>query len=605
MSTKTLRKRIALVAVTALGAGLLSVAAVPSANAAVPDTGTLAIATTASNTGSAVTGSGDVASMKSVGWITATSTTGLGTSGNTIITTGGAATGLVYAGAKIAFSASSSDTSGDSLGVVVTGGTLGDLASTGGTGHSGTVSVNGSLTTAADVQLLTTMTTLYGVFNVSAAAGSQATITVYKGTGIAGTTTATNGTLVGTWTLTVAAASAAGVVSLADSSIYQQASTSAGIQASGTNAYDTSSRIDNGKVGIIYVNLKDAYTSPVTTGTVAVTATNSAYVNLVKTADLAAANSYAATTSFDSDTLGAGTGYIYVKQPVANTAGTTTVTITHNGSVLATKTLNWNGDIATLAVDTANSTANFANGADEASCSGCIVYMAKDAAGNIVNLTALPVIGSGSTGALVGASIGTTVNTTSGVLQTAALGEGYVSLVIPSSALHGAGSYRLKVTNSAGVAIYSAVQNVTVSNGDTDSFVVSWNKAAYAPGEIATVTYTLKDAYGNLMADLTPATGWAGAVGTTTELVSVGTACSASKYTVGGSFTCKYGVGNVAGAYSYSFDLDTETSQSATIGSITITGSGVTNADVLKAIVSLIASINKQIAALQKALLKK
>ncbi len=33
--------------------------------------------------------------------------------------------------------------------------------------------------------------------------------------------------------------------------------------------------------------------------------------------------------------------------------------------------------------------------------------------------------------------------------------------------------------------------------------------------------------------------------------------------------------------------------------------SGVSNADVLKAIVSLIASINKQIAALQKALLKK
>jgi hypothetical protein len=34
MSTKTLRKRIALVAVSALGAGLLSVVAVPSANAA-------------------------------------------------------------------------------------------------------------------------------------------------------------------------------------------------------------------------------------------------------------------------------------------------------------------------------------------------------------------------------------------------------------------------------------------------------------------------------------------------------------------------------------------------------------------------------------------
>ena len=39
--------------------------------------------------------------------------------------------------------------------------------------------------------------------------------------------------------------------------------------------------------------------------------------------------------------------------------------------------------------------------------------------------------------------------------------------------------------------------------------------------------------------------------------------------------------------------------------SVTSVSTGVTNADVLKAIVSLIASINKQIAALQKALLKK
>jgi len=40
MSTKTLRKRIALVAVSALGAGLLSVVAVPSANAAIATSAT-------------------------------------------------------------------------------------------------------------------------------------------------------------------------------------------------------------------------------------------------------------------------------------------------------------------------------------------------------------------------------------------------------------------------------------------------------------------------------------------------------------------------------------------------------------------------------------
>ena len=47
--------------------------------------------------------------------------------------------------------------------------------------------------------------------------------------------------------------------------------------------------------------------------------------------------------------------------------------------------------------------------------------------------------------------------------------------------------------------------------------------------------------------------------------------------------------------------------QAATTASVTVksTSASVTNADVLKAIVSLIASINKQIAALQKALLKR
>jgi len=605
MSTKTLRKRIALVAVSALGAGLLSVVAAPSANAAIPDTGTLFIASTATTTGKVVADK-DATLAYSIGFITATSTTGLGALGNGYQLTGGAATGLVYAGAKIAFSASSSTTSADSLGVVVTGGAVDELAASGSTGHAATITTSGDRTIVAAVQTLTTMTTLKGSFNISAAAGTTATLTVYKGTGITGVTTATNGTLVGTWTFTVAAGSAAGVVSLADSSVFQQASTTAGIAASGTNAYDTSSRINNGSVGIIWVNLKDAYTSAVQTGTVTVTATNSAPVNIVDTT--AAADSYAATTSFDSSTCGTdGTCYIYVKQPVANTAGSSTVTITHNGTVLATKTLNWNGDIASLEVVAADSSANFANGhAEDTTSDGDIVYKIKDAAGNILNVSALPTMGSGSTGALVGASIGTTVNVTSGVLQTAAVGYGVVQMVIPESALNGAGTYRLKTTNSAGVSIYSAVQKATVSNGDTDSHAIAWDKKSYAPGEIAVVTVTLKDAYGNLMADGTMATGWTAAVGTTTELTAVGTACSATaSYVLGGSFTCKYGVGNVAGSYSYSFDLTTATPQAATVGSIAITGSGVTNADVLKAIVSLIASINKQIAALQKALLKK
>ena len=50
---------------------------------------------------------------------------------------------------------------------------------------------------------------------------------------------------------------------------------------------------------------------------------------------------------------------------------------------------------------------------------------------------------------------------------------------------------------------------------------------------------------------------------------------------------------------------DTDTAAKTVQYKIASTSTAVSNADVLKAIVSLIASINKQIAALQKALLKK
>jgi hypothetical protein len=76
MSTKTLRKRIALVAVTALGAGLLSVVAVPSANALAGDVtaNTLWLASTNSTTASPVltAAGGDTAADKSKGFLAIT-----------------------------------------------------------------------------------------------------------------------------------------------------------------------------------------------------------------------------------------------------------------------------------------------------------------------------------------------------------------------------------------------------------------------------------------------------------------------------------------------------------------------------------------------------
>jgi len=625
MSTKTLRKRIALVAVSALGAGLLSVVAVPSASAAVGLAGTVTASASTLYVSSTASTSGEgsanqtLSSASSSGWVSKTSTNGTSSGGGFTLTGGIAGTGVVLAGAKLAVAVSSDDTAtaaGTSF--VVTGGTLSSvsaIAYDGSVTTTLTPSVNGSSNTAVVLQAGTSRAGMIGRFNISAAAGTTATIAAYSGTGVDDTTTATSGALIGMWTFTVASASASGVYSPTYSSIYTQTAITKGTTAGGAagtyvGTYDVSSRIDNGKAGVIVYQLADAYGSVVNTGTLAATATNGATVNIVDAGADAVSGVYAATTSFKSQALSSNwyNGYILVNQPAAGVAGSTTVTITHDGAVLATKTLNWNGDIASITYDADNSNNIFADGATEEDDYGWsgILYVAKDAAGNALNLTTLPTLSSG-TGALVAASLGTTQNTTSGVLQSAAAGYGTATMIVPTSALNGAGTYKLKLTNSAGVAIYSAVINATVSNGGLNSFAASWDKASYAPGEIAVLTVSGKDVYGNAIADGTAAAGLSLTVAgsATAGFTSVGTACTAATAFYGGKFTCKYAA-NTEGAWSYSVDVTTATAQSATVGANKITaGGGVSNADVLKAIVSLIASINKQIAALQKALLKK
>jgi hypothetical protein len=82
---------------------------------------------------------------------------------------------------------------------------------------------------------------------------------------------------------------------------------------------------------------------------------------------------------------------------------------------------------------------------------------------------------------------------------------------------------------------------------------------------------------------------------------------------VDGAATFKFTVGGntavTAGSYNALVDYPTLTAANATIQTVAYkvsTGdTGVTNAEVLKSIVALIASINKQIQALQKLILKR
>jgi hypothetical protein len=609
MSTKTMKQRIALVAVSALSAGVLSFVSAPAANAAYATgaaTGELYINTTNSTTGAAILDTGAYsATVRSVGWIAETSTTASGTTTGGRLTTSGAYTANVFAGAQIAFSASNTATNADGVSVVVTGGTLDRVATT-----SGTLSLNGART-IADVDGGTD-DTLYGVFTVSAAAGSTATIAAYSGTGVTNLTP-TAGALLGLWTLTVVPASTVGVYDAGESTVTQQPCIAKADTSASALSYDTTSRCANGNVGVIYVDLEDSYASDVSGGVLAATATNGSNV-YIEGSSIDANDAYQAVTAFDTETA-ADTNWIVVTQPVANTAGSTTVTITYQGAVVGTKTINWGGDVAKLTVVAASSSSVMNNGASESLLStgvNTVIYAATDAAGNILTLTSQPSV-TGATGSMVGASTSTTTTATIAAVQTSSRGYGYTTINHPGgSALRGAGSYKLKLTNSAGATITSDEVKVVVSLGSTASFTASWDKAVYNPGDIAELTITLKDAYGNLMATGTTMAGLtAGLIPPGTAAAGfgqVGSTCVNDSTVTAGVRTCKYGAGNVAGSYNWSVDLDTAggANQSPVVGSISISaGSAVSNADVLKSIVALIASINKQIQALQKLILKR
>jgi len=625
MSIKTIKQRIALVAVTALTAGMFTVVSAPVAKAesgAWMTPSSLLLMTRADTDGAAdvLTAAQMSAALApnagtSVGWVSDTSSTtsanqaaftgaGTSTTYGTSIVGGLARTGVVLAGAKLSFAVTSATSVSTTVGVsvVVTGGTIGSLVTT-----SETLSLNGSQTQASIfTNQIAGNQSIAGTFTVSATAGQTATIAAYSGTGITGSTTRTAGDLIGIWTLTVAAASASGVYSAADSNVSQQPCIQYSEGSSATNSFDTTSRCANGRVGVVYVSLVDAYAAAVTGGTLAATVSGGA-VNVLAAYSTVSGDNYGATSAFDSATA-TSRNYVLVTQPTANTAGSSTVTITYNGTVVGTKTINWGGDVASIAVDPANSATVIGNGVSTTSSGTSyalnVVYVYKDAAGNVLSGLTPTLVD--ATGSMIGASLSTSSETTITVPQSSSLGYGASTINHPggsATANFGAGSYRIQVLNGAGTAVKSQVVNVTVASTTTHTFSASFDKASYAPGDIATLTIEAKDSGGRLMPTGKTIPGLV--ISTGSGLVVTGTACDSASTFKAGIKKCTFAVGNTAGSYSWSVALTSGSSQDPVIGSVKVVDGAVSNAEVLKSIVALIASINKQIAALQKLILKR
>jgi hypothetical protein len=422
-------------------------------------------------------------------------------------------------------------------------------------------------------------------------------------------------TVVETYTITVVAKCGGDSLSVADS-YYRAVATSSVTAGFVTTNVDDSGSTDVATQGYSYIalDLRDAYGQPLSTaGALIATATNGAFVNI----DSDAAGT--ATTAVKATTAGSAT-FVRVDTPTAGTPITTAVSVTFNGTAVVTKTITLRGHAKSIEVTdvTVGKSGTSVSDATTAGA-GTFLYRFKDAAGNVVpggvvgataatGLTTLVTAAAGGTGA-AGA-----VSRTGGTAGAAAASP----TTTTGATSYGDGKYTCTGSTKSGsakiaVAGYNANLDLVTSNvftatcgGALDTWTISTDKASYAPGEIGTLTVTGKDANGAMVTDIAALTGVSGSATIGGGATWVTAPAEADTFTSGVK-TYKFLVGNTVGSYAASLTITgaTDTAAKTLQYKVASSGTTVTNEDILKSIVSLIASINKQIQALQKLILKR
>jgi len=569
MSTKTLRKRIAVVAVSALTAGLFSVVSTPAANADLITN--CNIHNNAANGGPAVTAT-NLAANKSNGIIA----TNCASTPNALLQTATMyATGTITVG-----SASAAQTAAR---ISVSGGTI--------AGSFGNGSTPGTITTAVDKSRVDIADAGAGNTNQLAAQvvpNSGATTMVISGWD-AYTSTASAAWVV---TVTIAAANLAGVATAADSSIAftgadGDAATS---DVAGKNAATSRTPL------YLNVQLNDVYGNDVTTSGLVVEVSSGAIVGLSANTGavggLTSANSTIAITSAVSPA----DINIRVQEATVGKGWSGTVKVTWNGIVIGTKSGTILGDIAKITVTPAKIGKNDGN-----ATAAAFDYQATDANGTIVPLAhgSLTLNASSESG-IVSAAVGTVTNSSS------AAGKGSITCV---SGATGKSTVTMQFILPSGTVIKSTPAVFSCA-GAAVVYTASLDKASYSQGEIATLTVKFFDAKGNPANSSDAVTANPNdAVISANQMTLVSAYTNAQTADVNGSATFTLTVGTASGVVAGSYNAIVSFPTLNTVGknqsvAYTVTApNSVSFTEVLKSVVALIASINKQIQALQKLIL--
>ena len=619
MSTKTLRKRISLVAVTALTAGVLSVVAAPVANAniaaltnAVPTDNFVNVAVGSNTTGAAIVGLTDAGgagapnfTARSLGLLykdasstTAQTATVASTGALVLYTLADASTNIAFVASGGAFGVTPGDqsTSTAALTPVMSEDKkrimlLPGAAATG-------VAVSWSTTTVGTYTL--------SVYQSTATTNIQGTDITY----------ATSGTLIGGITVSVVASSAGGTVVPSNSTCVTDIETGAL-----TTTADSTATASNGKAWYIKYALRDAYLSNMDSGNLVATATNGALIS-IGSGTAQAAGTTSTAVQYGTGALNTAFSAIRVDQPTAGAPLTTTVTLTFNGVTVCTKTVTIRGAADKMIISkvgvadiTGSSGATAApvgwlNDGTQAARAGHFYILLTDSAGNIATPAANTEFSPSA------ASLTTTVTDI-------AVAAGAVATSVSSSSAHqytvgtftcgptaGQSKVTLNHTSAATGKVISASFDARCADNPY-TYSASFDKASYRQGEIATLTLKFLDSKGNL-ANSVNAVGASQIILPMMTLVSAtgaATALTDGKGEITYTLTVGTSTGMTAGTYTGIIDFTALTAVAATKQTPTYTvttgGDTTTNADVLKSIVALIASINKQIQALQKLILKR
>jgi hypothetical protein len=298
------------------------------------------------------------------------------------------------------------------------------------------------------------------------------------------------------------------------------------------------------------------------------------------------------------------------------------LSITYNGTTVCTKSFAIGGEVAKLAVNVTNvqdlsASAGLANFLDDGWApasprAGHFTVYAQDSAGNPVATSTIGTFAANAAslaGQLIVSSISVDGSATA-TSSTAA--QRYSTGIYTCGAVAGeVKTAKLKFTNTGTGNVVTSDAFTLRCADDPYTYTASWDKASYVQGELATLTVSFLDSKGFAANNKAGATGTWTAV--TPMLSPVSATGSAPVLNNAGTKTYTYTVGTASGmtsgTYTTIIDFSSLTAVAATKQTPTIKvstgGDTTTNADVLKSIVALIASINKQIQALQKLILKK